>query len=68
MDVVVIGMYSTGQPWIDFTAKIHVGPYIGVWAIPCAIASGTMSCLLIISIWNVKNPRIAQDDDPTKKQ
>lgn len=68
MDLVVIRLYLSGQAWVNFTSSINIGPYIGIWAVPCAMLSGTMSAILIISIWSIRNPRISRDDDPMKNR
>lgn len=64
LDMVWIGMWLSGQPWINFTSSIGLGQGFAVWGIACFILNGFNIFILCRAMRNNRDPRIAEDDNP----
>lgn len=66
LDIVWVRLYFTGKPWDDLTLSANISPAFGLWGIFSMCCSGLIWFILILSLRNNKQPRIADNDDPTK--
>lgn len=62
LDLMWIKMVFSGQPWIDFSNAITLGPYFGYWGFVCLIFNAVFIFIIIRQMRSNKDKRISEDD------